>query len=424
MKRRMPLFAAAIVLSITIAAPALALEPLSPAVIATLDRLYLTAFDEAIGKHAMTERDGTTYVSTGDIDAEWLRDASAVVRPYIGLSQHDGDVAATLRGVLARQAKYILIDPYANAFTVDYKVAERKFEIDSLLYPIWFAAAYERKTHDRSIFTPEVRRAFERVLSVMRIEQHHETRSQYRNEQLADGGKGSPVKYTGMVWTGFRPSDDPVRYHYNIPDNMFAVVVMRDLTNLARDVWHDEKMAENAWGLSVEIQRGIEQNGTRNLAGFGRIYAYEVDGRGHANLMDDANVPSLLSIPYFGYLPADNSLYKATRAFVLSDSDPYYFHGTYASGIGSPHTPHGYVWPLALCVQAMTSTDPDEVHRVLGYIAASDTGDHRLHESFDANWPEQYTRADFAWPNALYAELVLERRSDTSAITIPDGSFR
>jgi meiotically up-regulated gene 157 (Mug157) protein len=413
-KRFIGLCTALIFASLAVMTPVQAGETLSPAVSATLDRLYLTAFDEAIGRHAMMESDGTTYVSTGDIDADWLRDSSAIVRPYIGLSTHDADVAEKLRGVVARQAKYILIDPYANAFTAHYTVAERKFEIDSLLYPIWFASAYYRQTHDRSIFSPEVRRAFARVLDVLRDEQHHPTRSHYRHDQLANGGLGSPVKYTGMVWTGFRPSDDPARYHFNIPENMFAVVVMRDLTTIAREVWNDDKMADNAWGLSTEIQRGIEQNGTLELAGIGRIYAYEVDGLGHANVMDDANIPSLLSIPYFGYLPANNSLYKTTRGFVLSDRNPYYFRGRYASGVGSPHTPHGYVWPLALCVQALTATDDDEVRRVLGYIAASDIGDHRLHESFDANWPEQYTRADFAWPNALYAELVIARKAEPS----------
>jgi meiotically up-regulated gene 157 (Mug157) protein len=405
-----------LVATLAAVAPALAGETLPAAVTATLDRLYLTAFDEAIGRHATTQSDGTTYISTGDINADWLRDSSAIVRPYIGLSTHDPEVAGKLRGVVARQAKYILIDPYANAFTAQYKVAERKFEIDSLLYPIWFASAYYNETHDRSIFTPEVRRAFVRVLQVLRDEQHHDTRSRYRHDQLANNGRGSQVRYTGMVWTGFRPSDDPARYQFNIPENMFAVVVMRDLTTIARRVWNDDKLADNAWGLSVEIQRGIEQNGTLELKGVGRIYAYEVDGLGHANVMDDANIPSLLSIPYYGYLPAGNSLYKTTRAFVLSDRNPYYFHGRYASGVGSPHTPHGYVWPLALCVQALTATDDDEVRRVLGYIAASDVGDHRLHESFDANWPEQYTRADFAWPNALYAELVLARHDQPRSV--------
>jgi meiotically up-regulated gene 157 (Mug157) protein len=376
-----------------------------------LEKIYLTGFDEALNRHASRQRDGTTYVSTGDIEAEWLRDASAVMEPYIGQAPDDSRIADELRGVIAREAKYILIDPYANAFSSDYKVVERKFEVDSLLYPIWFADKYWTATGDSSIFTAEVNSAFERVLATLRTEQHHDRRSTYRHPDLANDGKGSWVRYTGLIWTGFRPSDDPARYQYNVPDNMFAVVVLRRLAAIEQEVYHNSRDAENAWGLSVEVQTGIEQYGTVDLAPFGKIYAYEVDGYGHANVMDDANIPSLLSIPYFGYLDANDSIYKNTRRFALSDRNPYYYSGKYASGIGSPHTPHGYVWPLSLIVQALTSSDPAEISRVMGYIAASDVGDHRLHESFNSDWPESFTRDDFAWPNALYGELVLRERA-------------
>lgn len=386
----------------------------TPFLTGKLEKIYLTAFDEALNRHAVPERDGTTYVSTGDIEAEWLRDASAVMEPYISQASSDDRISSALRGVVAREAKYILIDPYANAFSSDYKVVERKFEVDSLLYPIWFADKYYRATGDRSIFTPQVNRAFERVLRVLRIEQHHDRRSRYRHPDLANGGKGSWVKYTGMIWTGFRPSDDPARYQYNIPDNMFAVVVLRRLSYIEDHVYRNGRDAANAWGLANEVQTGIEQHAKRTYRGFGTIYAYEVDGYGHMNFMDDANIPSLLSIPYFGYLPQNDRVYQNTRRFVLSDRDPYFFRGRFARGVGSPHTPHNYVWPLSLIMQALTSNDPAEVKRVMGYIAASDVGDHRLHESFNPSWPEAFTRDDFAWPNALYGELIARQRAKRS----------
>lgn len=393
-----------------IAAPTAETGSHGSAVSVTLQKIYQTAYDEAYSRHAILQRDGTTYVSTGDIGAEWLRDASATMMPYIGLSQSDPYVRSMLQGTVARQGKYILIDPYANAFTIDYRVAERKFEMDSLLYPIWFAYLYWKASGDRSIFTPELQRSFAKVLQTLRNEQHHTSRSRYRHPELANKGQGSPVAFTGLVWTGFRPSDDAARYQYNIPDNMFGVVVLRDLTDIERNVYRDNRTAMNAWGMSIQIQRAIERYGIVNLPGAGRVYAYEIDGLGHANMMDDANIPSLLSMPYFGYVGSRDVVYKATRSFVLSPRNPYFYRGKYAEGIGSPHTPRGYVWPLSLVMQALTSDDRPEVQRVMQFIAASDTGDHRLHESFNADWPEAYTRDDFAWPNALFAQLMLGRQ--------------
>ena len=381
----------------------------------------LTAYAGTFKEHALSETDGTTYVITGDIHAEWLRDASAVARSYVADAKGNPDMARVLRGVVAREARYIEIDAYANAFTAAYGIFERKFELSSLVYPIWFSYSYWKQTGDTSIFTDDENLAFERVLHVMHIEQHHATLSRYKHSELTNHGRGSAVTYTGMVWTGFRASDDAARYHYNIPDNMLAVVVLRELAEIERSVYQNEAVAAEAEQLASQINAGIEQFGTVTVPGIGKMYAYEVDGLGHANLMDDANVPSLLSIPYLGYAPVADATYQNTRRFVLSSRNPYFFGGTYASGIGSPHTPHGYVWPMSLVMQAMTSTDQSEIERVLGYLAASDTGDHRLHESFDPNAPKTFTRADFAWPNALYSELLTTIGSQTAEKETPPG---
>jgi meiotically up-regulated gene 157 (Mug157) protein len=399
-----------------LATVALSAPAAAPNRAATLREIYAHAVDEAYSRHTAVESDGTTFVSTGDIEQEWLRDSSAVLMAYVETARHDPYVETMLRGAIVRQARYIQVDPYANAFTLDYKVAERKFEVDSLLYPIWFASHYWKATGDRSIFTGELQRMFARVLVVLRTEQHHDTRSKYRSVALLGGTNGTPVAYTGMIWTGFRPSDDPAQYQYNIPENMLAVVVLRDLTRIERKVYRDNRMAMEAWGLSEQVELAVERYGTAFVPGDGRIYAYEVDGFGHANLMDDANVPSLLSIPYFGYVPATDSTYRQTRRFVLSDKNPFFYAGTYAQGVGSPHTPRGYVWPLALVVQALTSTDSAETDRVMGYIAQSDTGNHVLHESFYVDDPHKFTRADFAWPNALFAELMRRRAQSRSPV--------
>ncbi|MBC5823349.1 MAG: glycoside hydrolase family 125 protein [Candidatus Eremiobacteraeota bacterium] len=351
--------------------------------------------------------DETSYVITGDIGAMWLRDSSAQMRPYLFFSR-DSKVGSMLRGLIARQAEDMSVDPYANAFNRDYKVTEEKYELDSLIYPITLAWTYWKETGDAAAFRPAVKAGYERAVSLMELERDH-SKSRYRHRELPQGGAGSPVGYTGMVWTGFRASDDRTKYGYHIPEEMFAAVGLGELAQLEDVVWHDPAQVSRVEALRAGIIGGINTYGIVYVPGFGYIYAYEVDGLGHANLMDDANIPSLLSIPYFGYVPAGDPIYKNTRRFVLSPQNPYYFAGTAASGVGSPHTPHGYVWPLSLIVQGLTSEEDAELAGILSELERSDTGEHLLHESFDANDPAKYTRSNFGWACALYAELIRDR---------------
>jgi meiotically up-regulated gene 157 (Mug157) protein len=357
-------------------------------------------------EQATIAADGTAYVKTGDIPAEWLRDASAQVRPYLFFAKSDPQVAALLRGIIARMGKYLQVDPYANAFTVDYRVWEQKFELDSLAYPIVLAWTYWKTTGDGSIFTGDLSLGFDRALETMEREQDHARNSKYSHRELKDG-KGRPVGYTGMIWSGFRPSDDACQYNYLIPSEMMAVVALGDLEEIERDVYRNLLKSNRAKSLRTEVQNGIQTYGEVFTPNYGYIYAYEVDGLGNAVTMDDANIPSLLSAPYLGYGRTDSFVYKNTRRFLLSKDNPYYYVGRVARGIGSAHTNDGYVWPLALLMQGFTASSDGERRDVLGQLLASDPGDHLLHESFDPNDPQKFSRKDFGWPNALFSEYVM-----------------
>lgn len=375
--------------------------------------------------------DDTTFVITGDIPAMWLRDSSAQVRPYVALAEDDEEIRRMVRGLIHRQARYLLIDPYANAFNesanghghqADLTVMnpwiwERKYELDSLCYPVQLLQDYWEATEDLTVFTAEVHQMLHEVVRVMRIEQNHSERSNYLFERtdwylstdtLPFQGRGTRVNFTGMVWSGFRPSDDACTFGYLIPANMFAVVVLGHLAQFARAIYQDEWLAREAEQLRSEIDYGIQTYGLVNHPRHGRMYAYETDGFGNYNLMDDANVPSLLSIPYLGYRSAEDEVYQNTRAFVLSADNPYFFEGRFARGVGSPHTPNGYIWHIGLIMQGLTSSDPAEIDVVLDTLVKTTTSDGFMHESFHPDDPSQFTRNWFAWANSLFGQLVLK----------------
>jgi meiotically up-regulated gene 157 (Mug157) protein len=225
-----------------------------------------------------------------------------------------------------------------------------------------------------------------------------------------------------MIWTGFRPSDDACYYNYLIPSEMFAVVALGDMAEIERKVYHNLIKAHEAQSLRDEVQRGIQRYGMVPVSKYGYIYAYEVDGLGHAILTDDANVPSLLSAPYIGYMPANDRYYLNTRNFLLSQDNPSYYTGNLARGIGSYHTPDHWVWPLALVMQGLTANSQTEKQNVLNQLLASDPGDHLLHESFDPNDPKRFTRPDFGWPNALFSEFVMTSFQGVAQIPMGDTS--
>jgi uncharacterized protein len=375
--------------------------------------------------------DGTTFVITGDIPAMWLRDSAAQVSPYVALAREDAGVRRVIGGLIRQHAACLLIDPYANAFnpapnghghTADRPlqspwVWERKFELDSLCYPVRLMHAYWKATGDSAPMDESVHRALEKIVQLMQTEQHHEA-SPYRFERpeplllptdtLTHEGRGAPVAYTGMVWSGFRPSDDACTYGYLIPANMMAVVELGHISEMATTIFGDAALAARARQLCVGIEAGIAAHAIVEHPRYGSIYTYEVDGFGHHLLMDDANVPSLLSIPYLGYRSVNDQIYQNTRRFVLSGANPHFHTGAHAQGIGSPHTPGRRVWPLAIAMRGLTASSHTERKQALETLLTTTAGTGAMHESFDPENPNDFTREWFGWANSLFAELILK----------------
>ncbi len=368
------------------------------------------------------EEDGSTFVITGDIGAMWLRDSSMQVLPYFR-AVSDETVERALRGLIRKQAELILTDAYANAFNKkgDFScysrdktkmgafIWERKYEVDSLAFPILLLAEYIAATGRQDIFTERVLAALKRILEVWETEQHHESSSytferdsELETETLQNQGRGTPVSYTGMTWSGFRPSDDACRYHYILPANMLAVSALRRLCKLSVG----KETACRAEKLAEEIAEGIYRYGIVRHPAYGEIFAYETDGMGHYNLMDDANVPSLLAAPWFGFCEKEDGIYRNTRRFVLSESNPYYYKGRAAEGVGSPHTPKGYVWHIAVAIRGLTAQSRKEQKEMLDMLVSTTAGTGYMHEGVDADEPQRYTRPWFAWANSMFCLLV------------------
>ncbi|MBT8398431.1 MAG: glycoside hydrolase family 125 protein [Gemmatimonadetes bacterium] len=371
-----------------------------------------------------------TFVITGDIEAMWLRDSTAQVWPYLPLTPEDPELQQLIRGVIHRQTRCILIDPYANAFNkeagespwaddlTDMKpeLHERKWEIDSLCYPIRLAYSYWRTTGDESAFDGEWREAMGLTLQTFREQQRKENRGPYKfqrvtgwqTDTVAGAGWGNPIRPVGLIVSIFRPSDDATIFPFLIPSNHFAVVSLLQLAEMIRDIRGEEAFAQECMALAQEVREALFAHGVVPHPVHGEVWAYEVDGFGNRHHMDDANIPSLLSLPYLGACAPDDPLYRRTRAFVLGPENPYYFQGESADGVGGPHVGLEMIWPLGITMRALTSNDDTEIARCLRLLKETHGGTGFMHESFHQDEPERFTREWFAWANTLFGELILK----------------
>ena len=371
-----------------------------------------------------------TYVITGDIDAMWLRDSSAQVFPYLSLAKEDEKLKNLLKGVINKQIEFVLLDPYANAFYDDNQkvsewkndftemkpgVHERKWEIDSLCYVMRLSYHYWKTTGDASIFDDDWKNAMLLILKTFREQQRKENKGSYKfqrgNGNPLDtqfgGGYGNPTHKNGLIHSMFRPSDDATFYPYLVSSNMFAVVSLRQISEIFKTIFSSLNVDNQFIELANEVDEAIKNYAIFDRKKFGKIYALEIDGFGNALFMDDANVPNLLSIPYLGYTSYHDEVYKNTRKFSLSTANPWFNEGKFAKGIGGPHVGENKIWPLGLIMQALTTDDDEEIFYCLKTLKNTHSGTGFIHESFDVNNPKDFSRSWFAWANTLFGELIL-----------------
>ncbi len=384
-----------------------------------------------------------TVIITGDILNMWLRDSWRQSEPYLPFANDDPDVKKMFQGLIYRQAELIHIDPYANAFKHphvedppenrmwgpgkqwDKAVWERKYELDSLAAFLQLSGEYYRVTGDLTPFDAHWVNAVDITLGVMATEQQ-EIEGDDDTERRAlrpsglpmpkywkSWGKGRPNKEVGLVRTLYRPSDDEVKYPYLIPANAMASVALKGVSGVLEDV-SQLGLAYEAATLAHDIDMAIQQHGVIDSR-YGKVYAYEVDGFGNYELMDDPNIPSLLSLSDMGYCSRDDEVNVNTRRFLLSDDHKYHIRGKALEGQSSPHTPPENIWPMATMEQARTSDDDEEIALCLRSIIRAHPDRLFVNESVNVNNPREFTRPWFAWANSMLGGLIFdlaERKPD------------
>jgi meiotically up-regulated gene 157 (Mug157) protein len=349
----------------------------------------------------------------------------------VALCDKDPALKLLIAGVINRQTKCIIKDPYANAFYKDETkisewkddqtrmqpgIHEHKWEIDSLCYPIRLAYGYYKQTKDTSPFDDSWREAMNNVVRTFKEQQRWKDKgpysfmrsSPYATDSVPLGGYGYPAKPNGLICSMFRPSDDATIYPYLIPSNIFALSSLRSLKELCKATGFDALNAEIDI-LIKQVAEGLNLCAKIKLNDK-QMLAYEVNGFGSYNLMDDANVPSLLSLKYLvggtAHDVMDDTLYTNTRNHVLSSNNPFYFKGKAAEGVGGPHAGMDMIWPLGITIRGLTSNDDAEIKQCLAMLQKSHAGTGFMHESFHKDDFSKFSRPWFAWANTLFGEFV------------------
>lgn len=406
-----------------------------------LSRLFENTFpntlDTAIkwrGVAANNTEEELCFVITGDINAMWVRDSANQIAPYkAALKNVTDDIASVFRGVINLQARYLVISPYCNAFqppvesgmppdsnggiysvkpTYDRNLVYTcNFELDDFGGFLQLSHDYYTATGDASFFGK-----FQWIYAIQSIMAASQAMRQpsygpdgewivpaytFQSQTmtafgtLGNNGVSNPVNNTGLIRSPFRPSDDAASFDFLIPANMMMARYLESNAEIMDQLPNAPPgLAGEMRNMAAEVREAIKDWGIVTSPSGKKIYAYEVDGFGGRILMDDANVPSLLSAPFLGYLNRTDEIYQNTREFVLSRKNPWWCSGPVINAVGSPHIRPGAAWPMASIIRIMTSDDDREIIVALKEVVQSTDGLGLIHESvssFDAHrWTRQW----------------------------------
>ena len=390
-------------------------------------RMFIQCFPNTLDTtvyHSQREGKPDTFIVTGDISAMWLRDSVNQVWPYVKFITKDHEIKQLFIGLLHRQSICVMSDPYANAFKREIhdnksEVWERKYELDSLAAFFRLSSGYYEATKDMSPFDDNWLHAINRAFEVIHIEQNtlnkenHELLFQFRTHSghlhpaVRLSGYGYPSKRCGLSRCVFRPSDDETVFPYLIPANAMTVVYIRKMVPILEELGSTE-LIKLARMLADQIEKGINEWGIVEHKKYGKIYAYEVDGFGSNCIMDDPNIPSLLSLPYLEFCDAKDEVYQNTRKLLLSGWNSFFSKGEVACGLTSPHVGVcDHFWPMATIMQALTTDDEKEIIECLTTLKRTHAKTFYMHESVDVDNANHFTRHWFAWVNSLFGELII-----------------
>jgi len=426
------------------------------------ENCFPNTLDTTVQEWRNTSGDEDAFIVTGDIHAQWLRDSTNQVLPYIRYAPQDPNLASLICGLIHRQANEILNYPFGNAFNVEDSTEghqdhvnppktpmtfEAKYELDSLAAVLKLSWNYYNWTQDLDCFDWKDytwQKSISTIINTIRSMQagtNEEdilptftfTRDGFpqASETLPYHGRGLPVKRIGLSKSLFRPSDDAAVFPFLIPANIMTIVELRhisELLGLTTGPTSNPRLARVAIKLANEMDEAIKNYAIvdKIVSNLGNkpvpVYAYEIDGYGSVIFRDDANIPSLLSLPYLGYVDILDSTYLNTRQLVLSLDNPHYFKASFTSNTNTPNTPNTLpegigsahptvsrgVWPMSIIMRGLTSNDDDEIRNVLEMLKITTAGTYFMHEAFTADNPMAFTRRWFAWANSLFGELILK----------------